>query len=340
MKRMKRTLSVFAAIALAASIARAEITVKVKDIAYIDGLKENQVFGFGLVMGLQGTGDSQSVLTQSALKNLLKNIGLQEDETIKSKNTAAVLVTGKLPPFVRVGDKITVTVSSIGDAKSLEGGVLVQSPLRGADNAIYAVAQGMLSFDEPARGRKSVKTAARIISGGIVEREIEPEIVVENGVSLVMKNWDFFEADQIIKAIAEKYPGASPAMAKGGKIRLSIPENVAFAEFISTVENIEITPGNRARVVVNEKDGTIVMGGDVRISEAVVSKDGVTIRVEKSKGTDRGSDKASVAHIKASSTVKDLVDSLNYIGAPTRDIISILKALKDAGALHAELVVR
>ncbi|MBP7603892.1 MAG: flagellar basal body P-ring protein FlgI [Spirochaetes bacterium] len=340
MKRMTRTLSVFAAIALAASVARAEITVKVKDIAFIDGLKENQVFGFGLVMGLQGTGDSQSVLTQSALKNLLKNIGLQEDETIKSKNTAAVLVTGKLPPFVRVGDKITVTVSSIGDAKSLEGGVLVQSPLRGADNAIYAVAQGTLSFDEPARGRKSVKTAARIINGGIVEREIEPEIVVENGVSLVMKNWDFFEADQIIKAIAEKYPGANPAVAKGGKIRLSLPENVAFAEFISTVENIEITPGNRARVVVNEKDGTIVMGGDVRISEAVVSKDGVTIRVEKSKGTDKGSDKASVAHIKASSTVKDLVDSLNYIGAPTRDIISILKALKDAGALHAELIVR
>jgi len=153
MKRMARTLSVFAAIALAASVARAEITVKVKDIAFIDGLKENQVFGFGLVMGLQGTGDSQSVLTQSALKNLLKNIGLQEDETIKSKNTAAVLVTGKLPPFVRVGDKITVTVSSIGDAKSLEGGVLVQSPLRGADNAIYAVAQGTRSFDEPARGR-------------------------------------------------------------------------------------------------------------------------------------------------------------------------------------------
>ncbi len=234
MKRMARTLSVFAAIALAASVARAEITVKVKDIAFIDGLKENQVFGFGLVMGLQGTGDSQSVLTQSALKNLLKNIGLQEDETIKSKNTAAVLVTGKLPPFVRVGDKITVTVSSIGDAKSLEGGVLVQSPLRGADNAIYAVAQGSLSFDEPARGRKSVKTAARIINGGIVEREIEPEIVVENGVSLVMKNWDFFEADQIIKAIARSIRG-QPGLGEGGKIRLSLPKT-SLREFISTIE--------------------------------------------------------------------------------------------------------
>ncbi|HPI14937.1 MAG TPA: flagellar basal body P-ring protein FlgI [Spirochaetota bacterium] len=340
MKALKLLIPVFMMIALSAPAALGQATVKVKDIAFIDGLKENQVFGFGLVMGLQGTGDSQSVLTQSALKNLLKNIGLQEDENIKSKNTAAVLVTGKLEPFVRVGDKITVTVSSIGDAKSLEGGVLVQSPLRGADNAIYAVAQGSLSFDEPARGRKSVKTAARIVNGGIVEREIEPEIIVENGISLVMKNWDFFEADQIIKAISGKYPDAKPDMAKGGKIRLSLPENVAFAEFISTVENIEITPGNRARVLVNEKDGTIVMGGDVRISEAVVSKDGVTIRVEKGKGTEKGPDKASVAHFKASSTVKDLVDSLNYIGASTRDIISILKALKDAGALHAELIVR
>ncbi|RPI89589.1 MAG: hypothetical protein EHM32_12495, partial [Spirochaetales bacterium] len=123
---------VLAGCVFAVAAAYAEVTVKVKDIVIIDGLKENQVFGFGLVMGLQGTGDSQSVLTQSALKNLLKNVGILEDETIKSKNTAAVLVTGKLPPFVRVGDKITVTVSSIGDAKSLEGGVLVQSPLRGA----------------------------------------------------------------------------------------------------------------------------------------------------------------------------------------------------------------
>ena len=131
MKALKLLIPVFMMIALSAPAALGQATVKVKDIAFIDGLKENQVFGFGLVMGLQGTGDSQSVLTQSALKNLLKNIGLQEDENIKSKNTAAVLVTGKLEPFVRVGDKITVTVSSIGDAKSLEGGVLVQSPLRG-----------------------------------------------------------------------------------------------------------------------------------------------------------------------------------------------------------------
>lgn len=317
----------------------AEVKVKVKDIASIDGLKENQVFGFGLVVGLQGTGDSKSMLTQSSLKNLLKNMGLSEDENIKASNTAAVLLTAKLPPFVRVGDKVNVTVSSLGDAKSLEGGTLIQSPLRGADDKIYAVAQGPLSIEEPSKGKKNIRTAGRIIGGGIIEREIDTEIVVENGISLVLYSWDFSAADQILKAAAEKYPESKPAVVKGGKIRLLLPPNISVAEFIAGVQSIEITPGNPAKVVVNEKDGTIVMGGEVKISEAVVSKEGLVIKVEakKQKGA---ADRGSVALIKDTSTVKDLVDSLNYIGASTRDIIAILKALKDAGALHAELIVR
>ncbi len=314
---------------------RGEIKVKIKDLAYIDGLKENQIYGFGLVVGLQGTGDSRSVLTQSSLKNLLKNMGMQEEGTINSKNTAAVLITAKLPPFVRVGDKINVSVSSLGDAKSLEGGVLVQSPLRGADDKVYAVAQGPLSLDSPAdRRARFVKTAARIMGGGIVEREIDTDIVVQNGISLVVKKWDFFEVNQIMKAVAEKYPQSNPVIVKGGRIRLSIPSGTPFAEFISTIENIEITAGGFARVVVNEKDGTIVMGGEVKISEALVSKEGLVIRIEGS------TQKGSVAHIKETSTVKDLVDTLNVIGASTRDIVSILKALKEAGALHAELILQ
>lgn len=311
-----------------------EIKVKIKDLAYIDGLKENQIFGFGLVVGLQGTGDSKSLLTQSSLKNLLKNMGLQEDENLSSKNTAAVLLTAKLQPFVRVGDKISISVSSLGDSKSLEGGILIQSPLRGADDRIYAVAQGPLSFDESGKGKKSVRTVARIINGGLIEREIAPDIVVDSGISLVMRNMDFSEVDQILKTVAAKYPLSNPILQKDGKIKLSIPKDVNLAEFVSTVENMEITPADTGRVVVNERDGTIVMGGDVKISQAVVSKEGISIRIEGSK------EKGNVAMIKDSSTVKDLVDSLNYIGAPTRDIISILKALKDAGALHAELIIR
>lgn len=325
---------------LLVSPAPGEVKVKIRDIAFIDGLKENQVFGYGLVVGLQGTGDTKSVLTQSSLKNLLKNIGFQEDDKTASKNIAAVLLTAKLPAFVRVGDRVDVTVSSIGDAKSLEGGILVQSPLKGADDRIYLVVQGNLSFPDVPKGGKSIRTVARVIGGGIVEREIEPDMVVENSISLVLKNWDFTVADQIVKAVADKYPDSKPALGKGGKIRLFLPANAEVAEFVSNIEKIEVTPSSQPRVVINERDGTIVMGGEVKISEVVVSKEGITIKVDR--GSDKGKDgrEGKVALLKEASSVKDLVESLNYIGASTRDIISILKALKDAGALHAELIIR
>ncbi|HDP79648.1 MAG TPA: flagellar basal body P-ring protein FlgI [Spirochaetes bacterium] len=313
----------------------AEIKVKVKDLATVDGLKENQIYGYGLVVGLQGSGDSRSALTRSTLKNLLKNMGMREEGTINVKNTAAVMITAKLPPFASVGDKIDITVSSLGDAKSLEGGVLIQSPLRGADDKIYAVAQGSLSVERPAgRRNRPVTTTARILGGAIVERPIAPEIVVDNGISLVIKKWDFSEVDRILKAVAEKYPESKPVIAGGGKIRLAVPTGVGLAEFVSTVENLEISAGENARVVVNQKDGTIVMGGGVKISEALVSREGLTIKVE---GTSR---EGSAALIKETSTVKDLVDTLNAIGASTPDIVSILKALKEAGALHAELIIQ
>ena len=311
-----------------------DITVKLRDIAFIDGLKENQVLGFGLVVGLQGTGDSKSVLIQSSLKNLLKNLGFAEDENFKSKNIAAVLLTAKLPPFVRVGDRLDITASSIGDAKSLEGGILIQSPLRGADGKVYVAAQGPLSFDSPRKGGKSVKTVAGVIDGGIVEREIVPDIVVNNNISLILRSWDFSVINRIVKAIAEKYPASKPTISKGGKIRIGMPKGINIAEFVSDIENIEITPAFEARVVVNEGDGTIVMGKDVKISEAVISRDGMTINV---KEIDSG---GNVAVLNEASTVKDLVDSLNYIGASTHDIISILKALKEAGALHAKLIIK
>jgi flagellar P-ring protein FlgI len=333
---MKRITAFMILVFTAASVAAfAEVKVKLGDLLFVDGLKENQVYGFGLVVGLQGTGDSKSVLTETSLKNFLKNLGMQEDEAFNSKNTAAVLITGKLPGFVRVGDKIGVSVSSIGDAKSLEGGTLLQSAMRGADDKTYAVAQGPLVFDAAGKGGRAVKTSARIPSGAIVEREIEPEIVTDGAVSLVMKSWDFTEANQIIKEIADRYPDAKPEISKSGKIKVIVPADVNLAEFVAGIEAIEITPGGKACVVVNERDGTIAMGGDVKLSEAVVSKEGVVIKIEGKKAK-----KGSVAHIKESSTVKDLVESLNMIGAPTRDIIAILKALKDAGALHAELIIK
>jgi flagellar P-ring protein FlgI len=311
-----------------------EVSVKVKDISFIDGLKENQVYGYGLVVGLQGTGDTRKTpITRSSLKNLLKNLGM-EGEDANFPNTAAVLITAKLPAFVRVGDRIDVTVSSIGDAKSLEGGILVQSPLRGADNAIYAVAQGALSTARASGNRRQVRTVAQISGGALVEREVGTEIVFDNNIFVVLKEWDYTLANTIIKAVANKYPAAKPEMTKGGKIRIGVITGTSLPEFISAIENIEVTPKYRAKVVVNERDGTIVTGGEVKVSEAMVSKEGLTVEIKET------ANKASALHVKDAATVKDLVDSLNAIGATTSDIISILKALEASGALHAEFIVR
>ena len=315
------------------------VTVKIREIAYIDGLKENQVFGFGVVVGLQGTGDSKTSLAESSLKSVLKSIGITEDENYKSKNIAAVFLTAKLPSFVRVGDRIDVAVSSIGDAKSLEGGVLVQSPLMGADGRIYVVSQGALSFASP-RGTKKIRTAANVVNGGIVERALEPDIVANNAIVLVLRDWDFTVANNIIKAISGQFKDSKPEIINNGKIKLLLPKNTNLAEFISSIENIEVNPSSEARVVINEKDGTIVMGGDVKISDVVVSKDGMTIKVAGNTEKTVAADKASTAAIKGASTVKDIVDSLNYIGASTQDIIAILKAIKEAGALHANLIIK
>ncbi len=327
-----RTLLIVAAVIFFELLLNAEITVKVKDISFIDGLKENQIYGYGLVVGLQGSGDTKSEITKASLNNLLKSLGMEGQNT-DSKNIAAVLLTAQLPPFVRIGDRIDVTVSSIGNAKSLEGGILMQSPLKGADNIIYAVAQGTLSVARGSRNRRGVKTVAVISDGALVEREIIPNVVSKNSIYIVLKNWDYSMASEIMKAISKKYPSANPEVING-KIKVNLIKNVDLPEFISAIQDIEIKPSFRARIVVNERDGTIVTGGTVKISEALVSKEGVTVEIS---GTYK---KGTVSLLKESSTVKDLVDALNSIGTSTKDIISILKALKEAGALHAELIIK
>ncbi len=311
---------------------RAGVSVKLRDISYISGLKYNQLYGYGLVVGLQGTGDTRSSVTKSSLKNLLKNLGMEGNDLV-SKNTAAVLLTGQLPPFVRVGDRIDITVSSIGDAKSLEGGILVQSPLKGADNIIYAVVQGALTLQVPREKRRGVKTVAVISNGGVIEREIIPNIVNNNSIFIVLKNWDYSLAHDVIKGIKSKFPASKPQLVDG-KIRLSIQKETDIPEFISAVQNIEITPALKARIVINERTGTIAAGGSVRVSEAMVSREGITVEISGS------SKKGSASHVGDISSVKDLVDMLNSIGASTSDIIAILKALQDAGALYAELIIK
>ncbi|HQO03104.1 MAG TPA: flagellar basal body P-ring protein FlgI [Spirochaetota bacterium] len=318
------------------------VTLKLRDLIFIDGFRDNQVLGYGLVVGLQGTGDTKSFITESSLKNLLKNLGLNSDETLASKNIAAVLLTAKLPPFARIGDRIEVTVSSIGNAKSLEGGILVQSPLKGADDNIYIVAQGQLSISSGKDNKKGVSTVARIINGGLVERNIEPDFIKKDTVNLVLKDWDFSAANQIIDSIKKMYPASNPEIEKGGKIKVTIPANIRITEFISKIEEIDINPVYRSKIVINERDGTIVMGGDVKISEVMVSREGLTVKIEGSGTSGIGSEqkKGNALHMKETATIKDLVDTLNFAGASTKDTISILKALKDSGAIRSELIIK
>jgi flagellar P-ring protein FlgI len=312
----------------------AEITVKVRDLTYIDGYKSNQVMGYGLVVGLQGSGDtSKTPVAGNSLGNMLKNMGMEAGK-MRSKNSAAVIVTAKLPPAVRIGDRVDVTIASIGDAKSIEGGILLQSPLKGADGTTYVVAQGPITVSKQSGGGKSIKTVATMKGGGIVEKAITPDVINNNSITLVMKEPDFTVASAIIKSVEKKYPQAKPVLVDNSKIRFVLVKDKPFAEFISDILNIEVPPATYPRVVVRERDGAIVAGGEVKITEAMVSKEGVTVEIQGS------SQKVSTSYLKESASVKDLVDALNAVGASTKDIIIILKSLHDAGALHAELIIK
>ncbi len=316
----------------------AEIPVKVKNICFIDGYKTNQAYGYGLVVGLQGTGDSKSVLTKNSLKNLFASMGLQEENPV-TKNTAAVILSATLPPNLRIGEKIDISISSVGDAKSLVGGILVQSPLKGGDGQIYVVAQGKISFPAGGNTGSTVKTAGTVVGGGVVEKEIKPDFVFKTAdnkdfLYLVLNKWDYSTADKLIKALKKKLKNSEVTLGENGKISITIDSVLPLSEFISNIENLEVVPETKAIVVINEKDGTIVTGGNVTISEAMVSRRGMIIQIENS------DKKLSASIIKDASTVKDLVDSLNAVGANTEDIISILKALKDSGSLHADLVIK
>jgi len=320
------------------SDAFAEPSVRIKNLTYIYGYKKNQVYGFGLVTGLPNTGDSRSNLTRSSVKNLLSSLGIQDQNPV-TRNIAAVLITADLPPHVRLGDRIDISISSIGDAKSIEGGILIQSPLRGADNNVYVVAQGKLPEAQGGNNRNRVRTVSSVSGGGIVEREIKPEYIFTDEsnneyISLVLRNWDYSTADKIVKGIKNLYDDVDAVITRGGTIQIPLKKDVPLSEYISKIENIEIVPEYKAVVIVNERDGTVVAGGNVVISEAMVSRRGMTVQIENS------DIRRNVSMIAESSTIKDLVDTLNAIGASTDDIISILQGLKETGALHAELIIR
>lgn len=323
--------------------------VRLKDLARISGIRSNQLIGYGLAVGLPGTGDSRSSLAAESIQNLLGNIGQKLDDAGKNaRNIAAVLVTAELPPFAKRGDRISVTVSSIGDARSLEGGVLVRTPLYGGNNIIYGVSQGVITTSGPAGERKSGnRTVGLVLNGGNIEKEIDSTYVENRSVRISLNNFDFATLNQVQAEIKRLQPNAE-AKIDGGSVIVTVPENREPVEFIALIEEIRVVPEYRARVVINERTGTIVMGGEIRVDPVAVTRGGMQLIVSGQNrraesmgivvptGQEKGGD--ATKELKAAS-VQEIISALNAMGAGVRDIIAILQALKDSGALHAELTV-
>lgn len=345
--------------------------IRLKDLVEVDGVRSNDLVGYGIVVGLNGTGDGlrNSPFTEEMMSNLLERLGVNvTGEQMRPRNVAAVMVTANLPPFARAGGKIDVTTSAIGDAKSLLGGTLIMTPLNGADGQIYAVAQGaILAGGIQAEGQAAsitmgVPTSGVIPGGARIERELEFDFSNLNALRLALRTPDFTTAARIEQAVNASFGRRFATMLDAGTIALDLGSSgiPSPAHLISRIENITIEPQVRARVVVDQRSGTIVMGEDVRISRVAVAQGGLTLRVEEAPvavqpnpfspgqtvvvprtATEIGpGSQLALAQVEGGTTLSSLVTGLNALGIAPRDLIEILKTINAAGALHAEFVVQ
>lgn len=368
---MRLVKALFAAAAVSALLAgESDARTRIKDIADFEGVRENQLIGYGLVVGLQGTGDSlrNAPQTKQSLTAMLERLGVStRDLNLNVKNVAAVMVTANLPPFSAQGSRIDVTVSSVGDAKSLAGGQLLVTPLLGADQQVYAVAQGAIAIGgfsaSGASGSsvsRGVPTTGRIASGGLIEREIHFDLATQKDLRLSLRNPDFTTARRMADAINEAVPGGAARAVNSGAVVLSRPETYEgdMVDLLARVENISIDPDLPAKIVIDETSGIVVMGENVSVSTVAIAQGNLTISVNEqlnvsqpaplsngqttvtpasSVTVDEG--RGGLAVVRGGVPLKELVDGLNALGVSPRDMISILQALKAAGAIQAEIEV-
>ena len=311
---------------------------RLKDIASIRGVRENQLIGYGLVVGLKGTGDSTAEFTGKSFARLIDKLGVKVDQAqITSKNVAAVIITANLPAFAKAGNPIDISVSAVGDATSLVGGTLLQSPLRAANDQIYAVAQGPVSI--LGDGKDMHTTAGRVPGGAIIEKDIQADFASRKMYRMTLHNPDFTTAARTVLTINKELGGIFAAAKDGGTVDIITPANYENrgVELMATIEAIEINPDQKARVVINEKTGTIVIGENVKISKVGISHGNINLKVidEKTKKSTTVDDKVTV--FESGVSVGELVQALNKLGVPPKDLISILHSIKAAGALHGEL---
>ncbi len=341
---------------------------RVKDISMVAGARDNQLVGYGLVTGIAGDGDKNPVYTLQTIANFLQRFGVNvPPATLSSKNVAAVMVTADISAFKKNGSRSDVTVSSIGDAKTLQGGVLLQTPLLGADGKVYAVAQGALSIggisggNDGANVQKNHPTTAEIIGGALVEREIPTEIARDNVIELLLREPDFTSSARLAGAINGTFTNSCEAV-DSTTVRVRVPENLSgsVVDFIARVEAIEVDPDTPARIIINERTGTIVATSRIRISSCAVSHGNITITIANTfdvsqpqpfsqtghtvvtprTDTKVAEQKASLVPLPELPTVEKVASSLNSLGVTPRDMMAIFQAMKQAGALHAELMIR
>jgi flagellar P-ring protein precursor FlgI len=358
-------------LALTAMAQGAHATSRIKDVVNFEGVRDNQLVGYGLVVGLNKTGDTLKTghFTKQSLMSMLDRLGVKPtDAGLDSKNVAAVMVTASLPAFSRQGSRLDITVSALGDAQSLSGGTLLVTPLLGADGEVYAVGQGQVAIGGfTASGAaqtvtKGTPTSGRIANGGIVEREIPFDMERMDSVKLNLRNPDFTTARRISDAINAFLGTDAAASSDPSTVQLKVPTNYRnnVVNLLTDIEQLRIDPDQLARIVIDERSGTIVMGDAVRISTVAIAQGNLTIRVTETQQVSQPSPFATVGDtttvdrtqidvnesadkklstLQEGVTLDQLVNGLNALGIGPRDLITILQAIKAAGALHAEIEV-
>jgi len=359
-----------AALLLLASAAPLLPAARIKDITAVEGGRDNQLVGYGIVVGLAGDGDSNSNGTLHVVANFLQRYGIGVNiQDLKSKNLAAVMVTADIGPFIKSGARIDVTVASMGDAKSLQGGVLLQTPLLGADGLTYAVSQGPVAIGGFVGGaggaggatvQKNHPTVGQISNGAIVERSIPAQFVHDNVLRLLLQNPDFNSAARMADAINQQWPAAATAV-DAATIQVRLPASYYGREvpFVADMGTLEVTPDSMARIVINERTGTIVATSTVRISEVAIAHGSITITVTSNVGvsqpnsfnnsgqttavqstqTNVNEQKGGFTVLSEPPTIERLASALNAFGVSPRDMMAIFQTLKRAGALQADLII-
>lgn len=344
--------------------------IRLKELATFEGVRPNQIIGYGLVVGLNGTGDKdKTYFTNQSLSNMLKRLDVTipvDAKSMKVKNVAAVMVTADLPPFVKPGAKIDILVNSMGDATSLQGGTLLMTPLMGVDKEIYAVAQGPLSvggFSVTGNAggvQKNHPTVGRIVQGATVEREVPIRWQGKDVMTMKLNSPDFTTAARVAEAVNSRLPGASARPLDASSIQFSVPANYRenLAVMVAELENLDVEPDAIGRVIINERTGTVVVGKNIKLSTVAVAHGNLSVQIREGVNVsqpgpfswgetvtapqtdinvEEGADQLLL--IERSTTINDVVKALNAIGVSPRDLVMIFQAIEEAGALHGELVL-